>query len=258
MSLEARPGAGDPGHAAHPGIGDPSTLLRAWELAAAVPEAARPAAILHAAGVTPDLDAALDLSLGACALRCARLLRELDGPLVDVVAGCPACGEILEAAVPLTFVDAATETGHGAGGAAERVTDWWVRPPCTRDLLAVAATAAGDSDGARALLLARCVEPAMAGADVWRATPEQLVLLDAAAARLAAAADPLTELTCPACGALTEVALDVGALLWERVAQAAQVLLGEIATLARSYGWTEPEVLSLGEHRRRAYLALAT
>ncbi len=53
------------------------------------------------------------------------------------------------------------------------------------------------------------------------------------------------------------MALDVGALLWERVAQAAPVLLGEVAALARAFGWTEPDVLALGETRRHAYLALA-
>ena len=247
-----------PGGAAKPGLREPATLLGAWELALAVPEVARAAALLYVAGVTPDLDAALDLDLGTCALGCARLLRELDGPLIDVVTQCPACGILLEATVPVTLADAAAGSGNDDGTpATERVADWWVRQPSTRDLIDVGAAAAGFPEGARALLLARCVAPAVTGADISRATPEQLEQLDAAAARLGAAADSVTDLTCPACGAVAEVALDVGALLWERVAQTAPVLFGEIATLARAYGWTEAEVLSLSEGRRRAYLALA-
>jgi hypothetical protein len=46
--------------------------------------------------------------------------------------------------------------------------------------------------------------------------------------------------------------------VWAEVDVRARRLLADVATLARTYGWTEPEVLALSEARRAAYLRLAT
>lgn len=72
--------------------------------------------------------------------------------------------------------------------------------------------------------------------------------------------DPLPSLTiassCPACGAESEHALDVEALLLGELARQQRMLLREVHRLAKRYGWSEQEVLALPRWRRRAYLAL--
>ena len=64
-------------------------------------------------------------------------------------------------------------------------------------------------------------------------------------------------IVCPACGAAYVADLDVAGFVWAELRASAQRLLGEVDTLARAYGWTEPDVLALGERRRAAYLELA-
>jgi len=74
-------------------------------------------------------------------------------------------------------------------------------------------------------------------------------------------ADPLAEVlvdvVCPACDTEFVADLDVGAFVWAEVHGRAQRLLHEVDVLARAYGWTETEVLALGDRRREAYLTLA-
>ena len=83
----------------------------------------------------------------------------------------------------------------------------------------------------------------------------------AAVAAALAEADPLAEVlvdvACPACGEEFVADLDIGAFVWADVRARAQRLLLEVDALARAYGWTEVEVLALGERRRAAYLELA-
>ncbi len=76
------------------------------------------------------------------------------------------------------------------------------------------------------------------------------------------AADPLAEVLvdaqCPECDFGFRCDVDVPEFVWtELEARAKQVLL-EVDALARAYGWTEPEVLALGDTRRAAYLRIVT
>ncbi len=64
-------------------------------------------------------------------------------------------------------------------------------------------------------------------------------------------------LNCPACGHGWSAAIDVGCALWSELQRAAERALIEIDALARAYGWTERDVLSLSPVRRAAYLQLA-
>jgi hypothetical protein len=50
---------------------------------------------------------------------------------------------------------------------------------------------------------------------------------------------------------------EIGTFLWTELAAQAKRLLREIAALARVFGWSEAEVLSLSATRRQIYLELA-
>jgi hypothetical protein len=63
-------------------------------------------------------------------------------------------------------------------------------------------------------------------------------------------------LECPQCATGWNAPLDVGQMVWQKVQAAAERLLLDVDALARSYGWTESEVLSLSPRRRAAYLQL--
>jgi hypothetical protein len=75
-----------------------------------------------------------------------------------------------------------------------------------------------------------------------------------------AAADPLAEtrltLHCPKCENDWEETLDIVSFVWSEIEARARRLLLEIHTLASAYGWTEAEILSLGENRRARYVEM--
>jgi hypothetical protein len=230
-------------------LADPAALLAAWEVAAAVPPVARGAVLLHRAGLAPDLDTALDLDVGECAARALRAHLAAFGPDLDGLTTCPSCTEPIEVQVRLP------DSGPiGDARAVDHVGALTVRPPSTRDLLAAggAADAAGE-------LVARCVRNADGGAVVAaELDPAELAALDEAAERLAGLAATTVATRCPACGADVEIALDLGAALWDRVDAAAPAVLAQVAQLASAFGWSEAAVLGMSAARRRAYLALVT
>src|SRR6266545_4841381 len=135
------------------------------------------------------------------------------------------------------------------------LVEW--RSPDSRDV--AAAAAARDAAAAERMLLSRCVTVAR-GPDGEVEATALPAPVRAALSRTMAEADPLAEVlvnvTCPACGTAFIADLDVGEYVWTEVRARAQRLLREVDALAHVYGWTESEVLALGERRRAAYLAL--
>ena len=65
-------------------------------------------------------------------------------------------------------------------------------------------------------------------------------------------------LQCPDCGKGWNAPLDPVDLLWRELRHRAEQLLGEVTLLARSWGWSERDILRLSPVRRAAYLQLAT
>ena len=53
-----------------------------------------------------------------------------------------------------------------------------------------------------------------------------------------------------------ELLFDIAEFFWTEISAQAQRLLREIDALARAYGWTEHEILSLPAQRRQTYLEL--
>ena len=234
------------------GAADPGWLLRAWERGSTASPAARGAVLCEAAGVTPSLDAALDLSLDALATALARTYREAFASSASGLLTCEGCGQVLDVEVPLgVLADAEASPGETVlttpSGRAVRV-----RVPTTRDLLH-----ARDSHDVLTSLVERCVSDA--DPDALSAVPlegDDLAAVDAALEALAGAAAVSVSATCPSCGAALSAPVDVTEFVWERVQQHAPALLADVADLARSFGWTEDVILALSPLRRRSDLTM--
>ncbi len=208
---------------------DRSALLTAW----ARPELAA--------------EAIADLPLGEVTASVLRLRIASFGARIGGHVDCARCGQRMEldlAADELLQPSTAPAGAIEAGGRT-------LRPPCLRDLAAVA----GERDAARAAraLLARCMAGARAGED-W---PDAMLreIEDALEA-----ADPNADLAfdfrCAACGEVGSAQLDAAELLWDEIDTRARALLGEVHLLASAYGWSEREILALTPARRAAYLEL--
>jgi endogenous inhibitor of DNA gyrase (YacG/DUF329 family) len=208
--------------------------LDLWQAADGLSPVAR-ALTLAAAADNRPADELARLPIGqrdACVLALAP-------PVLEATVPCPACGEAAEFSL-------ATETLLRSEGKEPAPTAVSWRSPDSRDV--AAAAVAPDIATAERILLERCATSdlsAEARADVCRAMAE---------------ADPLAEVLvdveCPACATTFVADLDAAAFVWSGVRARALRLLREVDVLARAYGWTEAEVLALGDRRREAYLEL--
>jgi hypothetical protein len=234
-------------------------LLLLWERGSALAPRQRALALASegpaALGVAvPDARAA-DEPLGGHHARLLRLRTAAFGPGVEATAPCPACASTVEFELDATvLVDLATPADPQPLDVDGYRVRW--RSPTATDLAELA------RDGAENDLLRRCVLSASApdGAELDAAALPPHLRTELAAAM--EVADPLAEVlvdaTCPECGCAFRCDVDVPEFVWTEIeARAKQVLL-DVDVLARAYGWTEPDVLALGDARRAAYLRIVT
>lgn len=207
-------------------------LLDVWEQGTQAHPLVRPLVVLAAA--FPEIGPA-DLAaepLGAVNARLWQVRAALVGTEVVGCAGCPACGEQVEFDLDATCFAVPPEPGDGEGA----------RPVSLADLFA-----AVDEPDPAGVLAARCA-PAGPGPG-----PE----LAAALERVDPAAEVLLAMACPACGHRWPAPLDVASFLWAELDRIAAAVLSDVDALARSYGWSERDVLALSPARRRCYVETA-
>jgi len=181
-----------------------------------------------------------------------RLLAEvfdaLYGDRVEARTRCSACAEPLEISLSLATLAAAPPdveidlSGPDEAGVFTLPDGRRIRPPTIADL--DRAVASGDT----AALRRACVVAGDPDAD-----PETLE------AALEAAAPAVTRdvaATCPHCAATQEVRFDLAAFLVASLSRERPFLLREMHLLARAYGWSLTEILSLNRDDRRTLARL--
>ncbi|TVR78082.1 MAG: hypothetical protein EA405_14830 [Rhodospirillales bacterium] len=237
----------------------PERLLWAWEHGSRRHPVDRALLVLKAA-LPSSSDAALaGIGIGQRDALLLKVRAATFGPMLDARALCPACGETVSFTANAHRMLAATETeGEHNDTFAIDGFRLRLRVPDSRDLAAAAAT--GDAQAARELLLDRCVVGAWRGdaAVAARDLPDSVV--ERAVHHLAdreAAADVTFALACPACGHQWSAPLDAESFLWAEIAAEAERVARAVDTLARTYGWSEAEILGLSPARRQLYLQLA-
>ncbi len=223
-------------------------LLALWERGAGWHALDRSA--LLCAWARPELpaEAVRDLPLGDVAASLLRLHEANFGARVRCRVDCPGCGERLE----LTLAPAELLQPAGLEPCEVEVAGLRLRPPALRDLAAIA----DERDVGRAArrLLARCAMDAQGDPATW---PDDAVRrAEDALESIDPNADLGFDVRCEACGEHVTAQLDPGSLLWDRLDARARALLGEVHRLARAYGWSEGEILALGDARRAAYLSM--
>ena len=236
-------------------------LLPLWEEGEAGDPFRRAAALL-AAAAAPDVapDALAELTIGERETALLALHVRTFASRLEGFVRCPACDESLEVELGesqlRTILERSPELGEhdlAVGGFELRF-----RLLTCGDL--EAASRAVDAAAARRLLVQRSVLSARRNGEAVApdALPEDVV---AALADRLVACDPQAEIalavTCPECGHAWRAVIDAATFLWSEVSLAARRLLEEVHVLARSYGWTEAEVLSLSRRRRRLYVELS-
>jgi hypothetical protein len=235
-----------------------SQLLQTWERGAEASAAARGIGLLDASCEDLDMESLLALPLGQRDALLLDLRKRLFGRWMHGVAHCPACGATVEVDMDVdslrqgVMLGVATSAAMGAtirelrvNGLSEPIH---FRLPDSHDLLAMQAS--DDAAAARRLLIQRCVievDGASLSGDA-----------QSALARAMADADPQADLSlafsCPDCRHQWEPPFDMARFLWQELHAWALRILRDVDTLARSYHWSEADILSMSPRRRQAYL----
>lgn len=237
---------------------DAAALLAAWERGLGRSPTGRALALLGATDPVRTEDDWAEASIGARDAALLRLRERLFGRCMEVTAGCPRCGEPLEAEFTTGELGTKTalQSSRASFGLTARGYDLTFRLPTSRDL--EVATDPAVPDG-RALLLERCIERASRDGspiEVTALPPDVTAAVSAQMGRT----DPMAEIeigvSCGSCGHDWAMLFDIAQHLWSDLCDWAERLLREVHVLASAYGWTEREVLRLSATRRRAYLDL--
>jgi hypothetical protein len=197
------------------------------------------------------------LSIGQRNARLLALRGLTLGPQLQGFARCPACAAALE----FTVDDAELRQPEPAGLRHTCQVDGFdlaFRLPNSTDLAAIAGCDVVEA--ARALLIDRCL--------LWAVHDGQPVLpsnlpggVVLALAEAVSDADPQADihfsLTCADCGHTWSALFDVATFFWVELQSVARRLLQDTTLLARTYGWSEAEILGMSAPRRQFYLGLA-
>jgi hypothetical protein len=231
-------------------------VLRVWESGTGEHPVDRALTVLAAA--LPDADRT-ELAAMSVGRRDGRLMdvREANfGSRVSGVAECPECGEILQWDLDLEDVRSArSDHEEGTNRLVVEGHELLYRLPDSTDLAAIAL--GGDVACERDTLLDRCVlEARKDGVRVEvHSLPEAVV--SGLAAEMEARdpqAETLLDFECPECGLRWQALFDVLTFLWTELQTRARNLLNDVHDLARTYGWSEKDILEMSAVRRRYYL----
>jgi hypothetical protein len=234
-----------------------SDVLRLWELGAEQPPARRALLLLDASAEDPDTQLA-QWSIGWRDRRLLELRRALFGEDLAARVRCPSCGAAAE--LSFTASEILAPSPESPPDTVSVEAEGYLlsaRLPNSVDLLELESAPPAERDAQA--LLRRCLLDARR-ADVPVGADELPAAALDALEREMSAADPQAEcyldISCPACGHRWQPPFDASWFLWSEIDAWARGVLGEVHALARAYGWSEREILSLGRRRRHSYLEL--
>jgi hypothetical protein len=240
---------------------DEITLLSVWETGTREPPLRRALELLSAACPERSPESWRQAPVGERDARLLDLREHLFGSEMEMLAACPDCAELLEVVVRCSDVraqttSAAEQQSSRRGRLLQDGYEVEYRPPASDDLLAVAGF---ESTQAVSLLLDRCivfarqddekVDKAVLPASLRRAIEEAISTMDPGA-------EVKVELECARCGHRWSVLFDIVSYLWSELEDWAQRTTKEVHALALAYGWSEREIFSVSQARRRMYLEL--
>ncbi len=132
-----------------------------------------------------------------------------------------------------------------------------LRPLNSLDLAAIANSS--DIDAARHLLIQKAVSRILFNQQelsVDKLTEQIIALIAQHMAKCDPQANLTLDLECPECGYPLSLPFDIVDFLWREISAQAKRVLREVKTLARYYGWSEQDILSMSAVRRYHYIEM--
>jgi len=185
------------------------------------------------------------------------LRRRTFGDTLNAFSECPQCAGPLEISLPAGAIKTMDVDRPDVQEIESHGITVRFRLPNSIDL--AEAISAGEIDRAKEALLRRCLIEARRGETMIEPNelpPEVSEEIN----RLMGASEPTAEvllnLQCPTCSYSWDAVFDIAAFFWIEISAHSRRLFREIDALARTYGWSEAEILGLSPTRRHAYLEL--
>src|SRR5215213_3433770 len=234
------------------------TIVRLWEWGLGRSSADRALALLVVALPARSEDDLASLPLGRRDALLLSLREQSFGPTLGSYSECPGCAQGLEFTLRVSELLVSREASESGEARSERARSEFelasqgyslrFRLPDSTDLMSV--SACEDVSGARTMLAERCLlEVTRAGREAaLHELPEQA--MGELAARMIECdpqAEVLLDLDCPACGHSWAVVFDIASFFWTEVSALAKRLLRDVHALARAYGWSESDILSMSD-----------
>ena len=232
-------------------------LLVVWEQGLGSPPAA--GALILLAAACPEVPASSlpKLTVGERDGLLLTLREWLFGPQLESIVSCPQCGESLELSFAVDDIRAAPAANDAAAlGQPSHLSlevagcDVQFRVPTVAD---------ADAASSPQQLLESCLVAASCNGEEQAAGDLPEAVIEALSHQMATAdpqADVQLALDCPACDHSWLAAFDVASFLWEEIGSWAQRTLLEVHQLARAYGWSEADLLTMSPLRRQVYLTM--
>jgi hypothetical protein len=235
-------------------------LLKVWEDGIHFTSTGRSLRLLGAACSTTDLDSMADLSIGERDARLLQLREWMFGSRLMNKMNCPLCTEPVEWVTELGDIRLQVpQTGTAPKIFELAVDDLHIRYrlPNSHDLASAAADPSYRSDPRK--LLSACIlavnseqkdlSPQDLPEKVWEELEEQMEKQDPQA-------DIRMVLHCPACAHRWEAHFDIAGYLWTEIDNWARRVMHEVYLLARSFGWSEHDILAMSPRRRQLYIEM--
>lgn len=130
-----------------------------------------------------------------------------------------------------------------------------IRLPNSNDLNALESL--NNIEEGRRLLLSRCIlECHRDGSDIsfQDISEDELGFIEEAVSSLDPRLEVVFDLQCPECAHTWKTPLEIGSFLWSEYDVYARQLLENVHVLASNYGWSEKNILSMSQQRRKYYL----
>lgn len=238
-----------------------AAMLEVWEQGAGRHPLDQALLLLEYACPERPFEAMCEWTIGQRDAHLLALRRQTIGDCIEAYAECPACRNGLEFELSCETLLLSAATPNVTWTTVEHDgRAWELRGPNSRDL--ALAVLAADPEQARQIILSRCVrkgakdaEDAEDAEEMWTGGDE--AALAGRLSELDPLAEMLLDLRCEQCGEQWQAVFDIVTFFWNELQARSRRLLQEVDLLARTYGWTEEDVLRLSDQRRRLYVEMA-
>jgi len=232
-------------------------VLEIWEWSQSQHPVNRALGLLYVACPEFSWQQLATLSIGQRDAYLLALRERIFGETLQMCSKCQHCGETLEFDMSTHAVSAKNQSVEAEYSIEIQNMFIRYRLPNSIDLFSIAQELEDDKAGD--VLLQRClIDVTIRGepADKEKLPEDVVIALGDHMLECDPQAEILLNIDCPACDQNGHALFDINSYLWSEFVDFARRLIQQVSMLARVYGWSEKDILSMSAWRRQFYQEL--